>query len=82
MSTTESLATAVTEDVPADIAVETAAAPSSRAPKRTKATKIKEPITGRLFKWLTLLLVALVMLAFIFVRRQDAIDADEGRLDS
>jgi putative solute:sodium symporter small subunit len=27
------------------------------------------------------LLVALVMLAFIFVRRQDAIDADEGSLD-
>ena len=69
MSTTESIATPLAGDRPAAIATDTVAVTAPQEPRapRRATTKIKEPIAGRLFKWLILGLVAVVMLVPLYI---------------
>jgi raffinose/stachyose/melibiose transport system permease protein len=66
MSPTESIAAPVASVVPAEAATPTEMVAAPRKSRET-TTKIKEPILGRLFKWLTLVLVALVMLVPLYI---------------
>ena len=67
MSITDSVAPALSEDVPARVETGTVALATRRKPPRTKTTKIKEPIAGKVLKWLILALVALVMLVPLYI---------------
>ncbi len=68
MSTTEFSTTAQLEDLPGDVVASVEAVPPSRTPRRTtKTTKIKEPLAGRLLKWVILAVVAVVMLVPLYI---------------
>jgi len=66
MSTTESMPTPLMDELCAESAAERRPTPPRRE-RRDSTVKIKEPITGRVFKWLTLALVALVMLVPLYI---------------
>jgi raffinose/stachyose/melibiose transport system permease protein len=66
MSTTESMPTPLMDELRAESAAEMRPASPMRE-RRDSTVKIKEPITGRLIKWLTLALVALVMLVPLYI---------------
>ena len=66
MSTTETIATPAAADLTAEVASENKSAISNRS-RRGGTTKIKEPIAGKVVKWLILALVAVVMLVPLYI---------------
>ncbi len=66
MSATETIATPMDDDLTADTGRRPQPAPNSRAQRGT-TTRIKEPLTPRLLKWLILTLVAMVMLVPLYI---------------
>jgi raffinose/stachyose/melibiose transport system permease protein len=66
MPTTDTISTTLSRDLPTDVSMQLPDARTPRA-RRTSTTKIKEPLAGKVFKWLTLALVAVVMLVPLYI---------------
>ncbi|WP_457101288.1 carbohydrate ABC transporter permease [Microbacterium sp. P5_E9] len=66
MSTTDAVMTPVAADLTSEAATEKDTAVKNRK-RRSRTTKIKEPLAGKVFKWLILGLVAVVMLVPLYI---------------